>query len=399
MLAAKSHSQEAIRMSLASEQAAAAEKATNDIGYYNAQAGPVRMALQEEMGVELNDDANYSKTNPDADVILHPALNVRAGWRATEQNALSLAAGLGYAEYLHDHALSGLRIASDSGVGCNIYSGDFVFNLHDRFSAVEYQIQDPAVSASVIRLENTAGLETTWDLYKLILTAAYDYDMFDSLTKFYQYSDSGSHLFEVTTAMTLSPASKLGLQTGAGLTAYGEHVLENDTHYSIGPFYKTRLTRHLSAEVSAGVASYQFDHDATTRLGDFTGLYGQARLVHELNQAYSQSISLGRAVQRGITADLSELYSVNYAGWWHFLPKGYLGFRFSYGQGSTAGAAESVGFLPEKYHIVGPGLSLSWRFSRQLAATASYDYLRKNSDEILYAFAQNRLLLDATYAF
>ncbi len=154
-------------MSLASGQAAAAEKATNDIGYYNVQAGPVHLALQGEMGVELNDDANFSKTNPDADVILHPDLNVRAGWRATEQNTLSLSAGLGYAEYLHDHALSGLRIASDSGVGFNVYSGDFIFNLHDRFSAIEYQIQDPAVSASMIRLENTTGLDTTWDLYKL----------------------------------------------------------------------------------------------------------------------------------------------------------------------------------------------------------------------------------------
>jgi hypothetical protein len=155
----------------------------------------------------------------------------------------------------------------------------------------------------------------------------------------------------------------------------------------------------VSAEVSAGAASYQFDHDATARLGDFTGFYGQARIVHELNQAYSQSVSLGRTIQRGITADLSDLYAVNYVGQWHFVQNGYLYFRFYYGQGSTAGAAETVGFIPEKYDIFGPGISLSWRFSRKFGATASYDHWQKDSDEVIYAFTQNRLLFDVTYAF
>ncbi|MGO8701145.1 MAG: hypothetical protein ACLQVY_25925 [Limisphaerales bacterium] len=233
-----------------------------------------------------------------------------------------------------------------------------------------------------------------------MLTAGYDYDYFDSLTSFYQYSDNSSHLFNATAAIILSQGSQLGLQIGAGWTAYGEHILENDTHYSLGPFYKARLTRHLSAEVSAGVASYQFDHDdATAELGDFAGLYGQAQIVHELNQVFSQSVFLGRTIQRGITADLSELYAVNYVGRWHFVQNGYLYFRYYYGQGSTAGAAESVGFVPEKYDIHGPGVSMAWHFSRKLASTVSYDYLHKDSDESIYAFAQNRLLFDITYAF
>jgi hypothetical protein len=400
MVSARGHGQEAVRMSQAGAQAAAALRTTNDINYYNVQAGPVHLWFQGEMGIELNDNANYSKFDPDADLILRPDLNARASWAVTEQNTLALSAGVGYAEYLHDRALSGLRVKSDSSAGFNVYSGDFVFNLHDRFSAVDYQIQDPAVSASVIRLENTSGLETTWDLYKLALTAGYDYDLFDSLTAFYRYSDNSSQLFNATAAFITSPTSKAGLQAGAGFTTYGRRVLEDDSHFSVGPFYKARFTPHLSAEVSAGTACYQFDEDGIRAgLNGFTGLYGLAAVNHELNEFFSQSVTFGRTIQRGITADLSEFFSVNYNAKWNFVQNGFAAIRFYFGQGATAGAAEAAGFVAEKYDIYGPGLTLGWRFSKKLAGSLSYDYLQKNSDVMLYSFAQDRLLVDFAYAF
>lgn len=387
-------------MSLESEQAAAAQNATNENNSYNIQAGRARLWLQGEMGLELNDNANYSKTKPDADVILHPALNVRASWLPTEQNTLSLAAGVGYAEYLHDHALSGPRIASHSGLGYNIYSGDFVFNLHDRFSAVDYQFQDPAVSASVIRLENTTGFNATWDLNQLVLTAGWDFDLFRSLTSFYAYSDNNSEVFNASAAILLSDTSKVGLLAGGGFTTYEQRVLENDAHSSVGPFYKVRLTEHLSAQVFAGVTSYQFDHEGNAAVAeDFTGFYGQAFLNHEVNPQFSQSLALGRSIQRGITADLSDLYFLNYVGRWHFAPSGFVYGRFSYGHGATEGAAEAAGFVPEKYDVFGPGISLGWRFSRKLVGSVAYDYLMKDSTAPVYAFTQNRLLFDVTYAF
>jgi len=182
-------------MSLADEQAAAAEKTGINGNYYNVQIGPVYLRFQGEMGIELNDNANFSSTAPDADMAFHPNLNMKAYWQATEENNLALSLGIGYVDYLRERSLSHLNINSDSGVAFNVYSGDFVFNLHDRFSAVDYQTQDPSVSASLIRLENTPGVAATWDLNKLVLTAGFDYDAFDSLSGNYQYSDDTSELF------------------------------------------------------------------------------------------------------------------------------------------------------------------------------------------------------------
>ena len=147
-------------MSLASEQAAAAQQ-TNTGNYYNVQAGPVYLRFQGEMGIELNDNATYSSTAPDADIALRPNLNFKAFWPVTEKNTLALSAGIGYVEYLRDRSLNYMNIASDSALMFNVYSGDFLFNLHDRFSATDYQVADPSVSAILIRLENTVGLGAT----------------------------------------------------------------------------------------------------------------------------------------------------------------------------------------------------------------------------------------------
>src|ERR1700678_936725 len=62
MLSARAHGQEAVRMSLASEQAAAAQNPTIGSNYYNVQAGPVYLRFQGEMGMEFNDNVNYTES-------------------------------------------------------------------------------------------------------------------------------------------------------------------------------------------------------------------------------------------------------------------------------------------------------------------------------------------------
>jgi hypothetical protein len=137
MLSARGHCQEAIRMSLASEQAAEAQNPTVGSNYYNVQAGPVYLRFQGEMGIELNDNVNYTETHRRADVILRPVLNTDLLWPLTERNNLSLISGLGYVDYLRTSTLDHPYVAPNSKVAFKFYSGDFVFELHDRFSAVD----------------------------------------------------------------------------------------------------------------------------------------------------------------------------------------------------------------------------------------------------------------------
>jgi hypothetical protein len=332
----------------------------------------------------LNDNANFSSTAPDADMAFQPNLNMKAYWQATEQNTLALSVGIGYVEYLRDRSLSHLNINSDSGLAFNVYSGDFVFNLHDRFSAVDYETQDPSVSASLIRLENTAGLGATWDLNKLVLTAGFDYDAFDSLSGNYQYSDNSSELLNGKAAFLVSSTSQFGLEAGGGLTTYGQNVLDNSTHYSIGPFYQAKLTPHLSGEIHAGFASYQFDHNGTvTNASDFNGYYASASLNHQLNESFSHSLSVGRQIQEGITANLSEIYYARYQATWKL-------FR---------NMSTTFGGVVETYNRYGPTVGFGYRISDKLSSTVTYSFLKMEADVASLSYTQNRVLLDFTYDF
>jgi hypothetical protein len=400
MFSGKSHGQEAVRMSLASEQVAAAQYNSPSSNYFNVQAGPVFMRFQGELGLEFNSDVDYSHTDPLADVGFRETLNLKAYWPVTARNTLSLSAGIGYVEYVRNPAYSHLSITSDSGLAFNVYSGDLVFNLHDRISAVDYQVQDPSVSATLIRLENTVGLETTWDLYKLVLSAGYDLDTYNSLTETYRYSDDYSDLFNAKAAFLVSPTSKLGLEAGGGVTSYAQNVLDNSSQFSVGPFYQARFTPHLSASLGAGFTSYQFGHNgAVTNLSNFEGFYANAFITHQLTRSFLQSLSAGRQLQRGITADLSEDYYVNYQAKWNFLQNAFATFRVSYDHGSTHGAAGIIGYVDENYDRFGSGFTLGWQITEKLLARASYDFLEKTSDVSNYGYTQNRILLDFAYDF
>jgi len=381
-------------MSLASEQAAAAQKTTTSSNYYNVQAGPVYLRFQGEMGIELNDNVNYSHTNPDADLGFRPNLNLKAYWPVTERNSLALSTGIGYVEYVHEPGLSHLNITSDSGLGFNVYSGDFVFNLHDRFSAVDYQVEDPSVSASLVRFENTAGLGATWDLYKLVLTAGYDHDTYTSLSGNYQYSDNNSELFNGKAAFLVSSTSKLGLEAGGGLTTYDQNVLDNSTHFSVGPFYQAQFTPHLSGNVSVGFASYQFDHNGTVaNVSDFNGYYAALFLNHIVNDWFSHSLSAGRRIQLGITANLSDIYYARYQATWHVFQKVFTTFGFEYDHGNTTGG------VVETYDRYGPTVGFGYQITDKLASAVTYTFLQKESDVSTLSYSQNRLLLDFTYDF
>lgn len=394
MFSTRVFGQEAIRMSLASEAVAAAQKTSTSSNYYNIEAGPVFLRFQGEMGVEFNDNANYSSTNPDADIGLRPGVNVKAYWPVTEQNAVNLDTGIGYVQYLHDPSYSYLYINSDSSLNFKVYTGDVVLDLHDRFSAIEYQTQDPSVSANFIRLENTPGIKADWDLNQLILTAGFDYDMFDSLTGNYQYSDNDSELLSGQAAFLINSQNRLGVEMGGGFTTYQEHVLDNATHFNIGPFYQAQLTPYLGVEAHGGFAVYQFNHTGTiTNVSDFNGFYAALSATHRLNSWFSHTISAGHQLQLGITSELSETYYLRYAGTWNVIRDGAVSLGMEYDHGITSGGIE------ETYNFYYPTAGVSYKLTEKVTGHITYNLLDKRSDVSVYSYVQNRLVIDFTYDF
>ena len=72
-LATVADGQEAVRLSMAGEAAAAAQRRANStIGYYNLKLGPTAWNFNAGLGVDYNSNVNYTEDDPEADFIFRP---------------------------------------------------------------------------------------------------------------------------------------------------------------------------------------------------------------------------------------------------------------------------------------------------------------------------------------
>ena len=396
MLAVNTSAQESIRLATASKLATEAQRTTETGGYYNIHTGPLSLRFQGTAGVEYNDRPNYASVgeNSKADVIFSPGLNTKAYWPVTERNALSLSMGVGYLAYIRNPGLSRFTVNSDSGLNFKVYSGDFVFDVHERFSLVNAQAQDPTVGNSLNRLENTCGLWTDWHLGELILSLGYDHDLYSSLSGNFQYSDNNQEIFSSRATYLINALNQAGLEAGGGLTTYDQNVLNNNTHYSIGPFYEAQLTSYLKASARAGLVSYQFGHNGTTgSVADFTGWYALVSLTHRLNDSFSHSLSGGRLTQGGITANLTTSYTVNYAATLKLIRAVTTSFGASFMHGNTFGGTR------EAYDTYSFNVGASRRITEKIGGSLTYIYTQSVADPQTLSYAQNRIMLQLTYDF
>jgi hypothetical protein len=396
MLSARGHGQEANRMSLASEQAAVAQNSTPGSNYYNVQAGPVYLRFQGEMGIEFNDNIDYTESNHRADLILRPVLNTDLLWPLTEHNSFSFFSGLGYVHYIRTSTLDHPYIAPDSKVAFRIYSGDFVFEWHDRCSAQDNVLQTPSLSGTgnYFRIENIAGVDATWDLYKLILSLSFDYDTVNVLSGPFTSFTHDSDLFKQRSTFLVNSTDRAGLELEGGLTAYDQTHFENNTEFAMGPFYETHLSPHLRAIVSGGFVAHFFTPTSFSAIRDFDSYYLDLNLSHELNKWFSHWLSAGRRIEGGTpNASLYVHDYLYYQANFYAVKDTRFGLHFSYDHGDTAGG------LDEVFDRYGAGFYLSRSLSQDLTANIAYEFWRKDSDLYNYGYVQNRLIFDATYKF
>ena len=87
------YAQDAVRPSLAGEEASEARKTDIDRLPYNLLVGPVRWRVSATMGFEYNDNIDYAEVHTQEDVILHPQINFNAIWPVTHAALRSASAG------------------------------------------------------------------------------------------------------------------------------------------------------------------------------------------------------------------------------------------------------------------------------------------------------------------
>src|SRR5882724_2655583 len=92
--------QEALRMSLAGEEAVAARRRALENQDANVKLGRASFLMGASVSFELNDNIDYSDLNRKQDVIFRPSISVIGTVPFSEDNAFYATVDAGYAKYL-----------------------------------------------------------------------------------------------------------------------------------------------------------------------------------------------------------------------------------------------------------------------------------------------------------
>jgi hypothetical protein len=317
--------QEAVRMSIASEQAAEAQhRAAATVGYYNLKLGPTAWNFGTGLGVQYNSNVQLVDNQPEGDFIFTPQLNTRMVWPVSDVNTINLTLGAGYSAYVKNPQLDRAYITPGSELSFNIYAGDFLINLHDRFSITADGYQDPTVAGTgyYSQLQNALGVATTWDLNKVILRSGYDHVNYEPLNSGNGqnsggYSSGDSEVFSASAGYALKPGMllgvELGVELGGALINYKSITTNspysNADQWNVGGFYEAPVSEYIHLHLHAGYTAYI---PQTSGLANgstnFGGLYASLDVTHRVNQYLAYSLSGGRALNTSFASSAVEQY-------------------------------------------------------------------------------------------
>ena len=398
--------QEAVRMSIASEQAAEARhKADTSVGYYNLQLGPTAWNFDAGLGMEYNSNVYLTEDHPEGDVIFSPQMNAHMRWPVSDQNSINLTLGGGYQAYVSNPNLDRAFITPGSELSFDLYAGDFWINLHDRFSITENTYQDPTVTGSgnYSQFQNALGAATTWDLNKGIVKFGYDHVNYDSVTGGSGQSIGGqpsgySEVFSTSAGYALKPGMLLGVEVGGSLITYTTTTTNtpysNANQWNVGGFYDAPLTEYIHITGHAGYSVYSPESSgAATTSGDFSGMYGELDITHRVNQYVAYTLSGGRTINVAYYGGTIDRYFAHWQANWQILQKMSLGTSFSYEHGSELSSGG------ETYDQYGPGISLSRRITSKLTSSLGYQIYWRDSNEAGRNYTVQVVSLNLYYTF
>jgi hypothetical protein len=395
--------QEAIRMSMASAEAAEARRrAASTVGYYNLQLGPTAWNFGTGMGVDYNSNVRYTAFHPQDDFILRPQVNTRMLWPVSDVNSINLTLGGGYSAYVQHSDLDRAFITPDSELSFDLYVGEFWINLHDRFSITENTYQDPTVAGSgnYSQLQNTLGVATTWDLNKGILQAGYDHVNYDELTgQTTGGQPSGySEVFSTSAGYALRPGMLLGVEVGESLITYTTTTTNtpysNANQWNVGGFYEAPVTEYIHLTAHAGYTVYSPESGGGMITGgDSAGMYGQLDVTHRVNQYLDYSISGGRTMSLAFWGGTVDRYFARWQANWQIVQKLTLGTSFSYERGTQ------ISGWAETYDQYGPGISLSRPITAKLSSSLGYQLYWRDSNLAGRDYTVSIVSLNLNYRF
>ena len=431
------YAQDAVRPSLAGQEASDAREQDVSRIPYNLLLGPVRFRVGATVGVEYNDNINYAddgtavipnptgpgfitiRSNSQDDVIVTPNLTLDAIWPVTQLNTLRLDLGIGYAFYL-DHSKNDtdyILVAPKSQIAFDIFVSDFRINIHDRMLLQQDPIQEGALSNVVNygRFENTAGLSVLWDLNKLLLQVGYDHYNFVSTTNRFDYLNRNSEIVQGSAAFIVNPTITVGAEGNAVFTRYDQSILNDNKDYSVGGFVEIALTNNLKVRAAGGFQWIDFDHNFVTfAFGPFAfpvpdhkdlqDYYVNGLISHRINAQLSQTVSAGHENQLGINSNYITLNYVRHTLTWNLIRNTLLSTEFFFEDAEESGGFAGV-FSPvplgtgEHFHRIGGAITLGYQLTPHVTLGVRYQGTSKDSNLLLRDYNQNRISVDGTYSF
>jgi len=385
--------QQALRTSMAGDAAAEATRLRPESQPYTVKSGDFRLLVTPSMEADWNDNVFLTKTNAQDDFILRPGLGLNASYPVTQWNLLQLNVMVGYQEYLKHDDLSTLFVQSGSALSFDIYVKDFRINLHDRFSYVQDSASQAAVAntGSFGMLQNTAGLNTTWDLEDVTLSLGYDHQISQSTTSQFALMDSASELVVGRAGLRLYPTLTVGVEGTGAFMAYDQLILNDNDDYSAGIYGDWRPGSALQIKPRVGYTIMLFEHTSQfIQTTDVATWYADLTISHQVSAGVSYSFSAGHEEIPGIAADVLEDYYVRPSINWNIIKDLTLGTSLFYELG-TQGEGNVRGNLVENFEWYGGALSLSHPLTSRLTVGLNYRLTLRSSDIASNEYAQNQV--------
>ncbi len=392
--------QEALRSSIAGEEASAQRRRALEDQPANLKLGPASLLIGASMSLELNDNVNYSDQLRQNDLIFRPALNVIAAVPLTDENALFGTLDLGYAKYLRYSQYDRLLIAPGTQLGLDMYVKDFHFNVHDDIAVTDVPVAQGTISGAgnYGEFSNTAGLTADWDLNKVIATVGFDHQNSIATVSSFSYLNRRSENFFGRAAYEFSSSLTGGPEASAGFTAYDQHVLSDSLNYSFGAFANWQLSSHISIHPRAGFTAFVFSQGANGQVTpNSSSYYMSLEMSHKLNDFVSYAVDAGRQIRLGINSELIDLWYAHPRIEWRVIDQVGLGTHLAFENGTDSGTSLLV--ASERYTLLGGGINVTYRLMEKLLVGLDYDYTVKSSNISERNYHQNKIQLRFQYTF
>jgi hypothetical protein len=395
------HAQDSVRPSLTGATAAEARRPSDGPGNYNMKLGPVYFDLTGELETSFNDNVYLSDEQRESDFILRPNLSLHTFWQATRMNVLSIDIGIGYSKYL-DHSdldTSGLMIAPNSAVSFDIYVGNVLINLHDRFSITQNPVDEALLSGvgKFDRFQNAAGISFLCDLNDLVLFFGYDHYNFWSLSDEFETLDRSEEQFAFSASAKVNEATVTGLDVSASIIDYDQDFQNDGWSGSVGPFIELQVTRHLKFRASAGYQMMSFDAGGGNGdASDLNGWFAYMNLSHQMNSRVTEALAIGHESRLGLVTNYAEVDYARYLINWQMSSalSSSLDLLYENARESSGGTFES-----EDSQRFSAGASLEYAVSRKLSVGLRYRYSLKDSNLLLRDYYQNLVSAVVRYDF